>query len=85
MHGAQLGFSAAARELEAWLLGCQQRLAAQALRAPCRTDATWRKEYDVIEEARCLPCLSRSLGQWLGFEVHSVPRGRDLAQGVRRH
>ncbi|KAK9827234.1 hypothetical protein WJX81_000520 [Elliptochloris bilobata] len=52
-RGARLGFSAAARELEAWLLGCQQRLAAQARRAPSRADSVWRKEYDVIEEVMC--------------------------------
>ena len=54
LHGTQLGFSAAARELETWLLGCQQRLAAQARRAPTRADAAWRREYDVIEEV-CWP------------------------------
>ena len=65
MHGAQLGFSAAARELETWLLGCQQRLAAQARRAPTRADAAWRREYDVIEEVRCRPRLQPILrGSW---------------------
>lgn len=49
---AQLGFSAAARELEAWLVGCHERLAGQARRAPSRADAAWRREYDCIEEVR---------------------------------
>ncbi len=67
----QLGFSAAARELEAWLVGCHARLQAQAARAPSRADPAWRREYDCIEEARRAPmCRSRAHA--------SVPAGAHL-------
>ncbi len=71
-RGVQLGFSAAARELEAWLVGCHARLQVQAARAPSRADPAWRREYDCIEEVRRAPtCHSRAQAS-VCARVHSL-------------
>ena len=48
---AQLGFSAEARELEAWLMRCHERATRERSR-PSRADAVWQREFDRIEEVR---------------------------------
>jgi len=67
----QLGFSAAARELEAWLVGCHARLQAQAARGAAGAAPAPRRGGDSNEEARRAPmCRSRAHA--------SVPAGAHL-------
>ncbi|KAK9915747.1 hypothetical protein WJX75_003526 [Coccomyxa subellipsoidea] len=51
-RGAQSGFSAEGKELEAWLKLCHERLKGTHT-PPSRKDAAWQCEFDRIEEVMC--------------------------------
>ncbi|CAL8470038.1 g9580 [Coccomyxa elongata] len=51
-RGAQSGFSAEGKELEAWLKLCHERVMCGNT-PPSRKDAAWQSEFDRIEEVMC--------------------------------
>ena len=76
--GAQLGFSAEARELEAWLMRCHERAMRERSR-PSRSDAVWQREFDRIEEVRQLcgaahvMCLVSAVFDGMVNPTHLLP------------